>query len=137
MSNEEFTAQIEKHLTGIYATFAEPSNYNRFHINRIKDLIDGRDTFYNETETERRFTVSDMSTQERLKWIAEEFANMVWFYNYSGNDYDQKEKQFKKEITSFDKAKLWCEIAEIQLVPKGLMIPNFETNRNKSTEEKE
>ncbi len=117
------TKRIEQAMQSIYATFAEPSRYNRFHINRVKDFIAGKDTYYNETETQRRFIVSDMTQQERLKWIVDEFANMIWVKNYQGNDFDEKHQSFQRSITDFDKALLWCEIAEIQLVPKGLMTP--------------
>lgn len=121
---DKMTEEIEKHLTEIYATFAEPSSYNRFHINRIKDIMAGNPAFYNDLETERRFITADMSQSEKLEWIASEFANMVWKEGYRGNDIDEKTAFFESEITSFEKANLWIELAEIQLVPKGLMLPN-------------
>ncbi len=119
----EFIRQIEKRLTCIYSTQAEPSSYNRFHVERVKDFIAGRPAYFNERETERRFTNAEWSLQERLEWIAGEFANMYWVKAPAEQDFDDKRVMFRKEITSLQKATLWCEIAEIQLVPKGLMSP--------------
>lgn len=125
MNKEAFIREIENSLTGIYATMAEPSSYNRFHINRVKDFIAKRPAYYNESETERRFNNANWPLKERLEWIATEFANMYWTAATVRQDYDEKEAMFKKEITSIEKALLWCEIAEVQLVPKGLMTPAF------------
>ncbi len=123
MDKQEFIRQIEASLIGLYATQAEPSSYNRFHIERVKDFIAGRPAFYNETETERRYINSEWTLEERLQQIAEEFANMYWVKAPTKIDFDEEKAMFKEEITSIEKALLWCEIAEVQLVPKGLMTP--------------
>lgn len=119
---DDFVEKVSQSILECEATLAEPSSYNRFHINRIKNIIAGCPAFYNEEETERRFITSNMTEKEKIKWIADEFANMQWTKKRQ-NDFDKKAAFFKKEITSFEKAFLWCDIAEIQLVPKGLMTP--------------
>jgi hypothetical protein len=115
------TGQINQLMLICHATFAEPSSYNRFHINRIKDIIAGVPAYLNERETTRRVYTAHLTKKERLKFIADEFANMVWSVPWKDN-FIQQTIMFRKEITSFEKALMWCEIAEVQLVPKGLMV---------------
>jgi hypothetical protein len=124
---DEFTSRVGRMIELIEATLSEPSSYNRFHINRIKDIIAGRKAYYNETETERRWDFSTYTHAEKLEAIVSEFANMQW--DKKRQDVDEKRAFFHKEITSFDKALLWCEMAEIQLVPKGLMIEAKEASK--------
>jgi len=105
--------EVERFMELISHTLADKISYNRFHVQRIKDILGRKKTLMNHM-SEKLIDFND----NPIYWIIHSFAELQGFRDM---DIDDAIKYFEKEIKTIEDVKEWLVVAETQLKKRGLL----------------
>jgi len=112
--------EIEQRVAIMTDTLAEPSAYNRFHLERIKAVLEKRKFKGKFCTITLDFTT--FNEHQQIEWAISSFVNMVWEKDYiPTSNLDMKREKFEREIKTIKDIEDWLLIAEQQLKRKGLL----------------
>ncbi len=115
MLSDHQRKEIENLILACKAGLEDKKSYNRFHLQRIENLIKGYDTPLNQQEN-TQLNSSKWSEESRKEWIHSSFVELQGFINIKS--IELREDHFKQAITDLTEAKKMLEIAKAQLKAK-------------------
>lgn len=109
--NDHIIAEIENEIMQCCAGLADAKSYNRFHMQRIRDLIDGKDTLMNHEENVM-LNSACWSLELRLEWIVRSFAELQGVLKIPIKNFMLRCDFFTQEIKELEDAVKWLKIVE-------------------------